>query len=205
MNKLLIFTAGSSALEVLKLISEINQDKKKWTVIGFVDPKSKLSKYKIFKKPPIIKNCYAICPILDGKKRKIIYESEINKKYKIPNLIHPNINIPSDLVKGVGNIFISSSHLSYEIKIGNFNLFSYNNDLGHNLICGDYNSFMPGVIVGGKVKIGNLNNFSSNSIILPKVYVGNNNFIGASSLISSNIKNNTKILTYPRQVRTKFL
>ena len=203
MKKLLIFTAGSAAHETLKLIKEINKKKKVWNFIGFVDPGFKSKNYKNFKKDPKLKNCYAICPILDENIRKKIYLQNIIGKYKIPNLIHPKVDIPNDIKLGVGNIIINNLHLSFKINIGNYNLFSFNNDLGHNFICGDYNSLMPNVVIGGNVKIGNLNSFSVNSIVLPMVKIGNNNKIGPLSLISSEIKSNNKVTNYPRQIITK--
>ena len=162
MKEILIFSAGPAGREVFQLIKEINKRKKKWKVIGYVDDRiqkknNKLDKVKVFsiKNKPKGKNIYAICGIMEPKLREKIYVQEIKKNnYLIPNLVHPNNEIPSCFNFSKGNIIFNNVHISFEVKICNFSIISNFSDIGHNLKADDYLTIMPSVTVGGNCKIG---------------------------------------------------
>ena len=170
MKKILIFGAGGSGREIFKLIQEINlYIKDSWKVIGYIDSNKKLLGKKIDGIKVISnlkkfdeKNIYAICGLMDPIKRKKVYQKEIKtRKYRIPNLIHPNIIKPSSLKIGTGNIIFNNVHLSYDVTINNYNIISNFNDIGHNVRMEDYVTLMPQNIIGGKCKIGKFSFFGS--------------------------------------------
>ena len=211
MKKILIFSAGSAGREVYQLITEINKKKKTWKVLGYVDDKIKLKKktldkLKVFsnKEKPTGKNLYAITGIMNPNLREKIYSKEILiHKYKIPNLIHPKINIPSCFISGTGNIIFNYVHLSFQVRIGNYTIISNFNDIGHDLKADDFLTIMPSVTIGGNCKIGRKVLIGSGVKILQNLKIEDNCKIGIGSTLTSNLSKNSSAIDYQRKVIKK--
>ena len=208
MKKILIFGAGGSGREIFNLIQEINLYKKdSWKVIGYIDSNKKLLGKKIDGIKVISnskkfdeKNTYAICGLIDPLKRKRVYQKEIkNRKYSIPNLIHPNIIKPSSLKIGTGNIIFNNVHLSYDVTVSNYNIISNFNDIGHNVRMEDYVTLMPQNIIGGKCKIGKFSFFGSGCRVHQNLKIGSSCNVGMGSTIVQNLKKGSKVITFQRQ------
>ena len=206
-KKILIFSAGSAGREVNQLISSINKEEDSWEVIGYVDnDESKVGKtidgFNVYSNSnkPANKDVYAICGIMDGSLRKKIFDQEIIKNnYKLTNLIHPLIEQPKSLKIGLGNVIFGNVHISFDVNIKNFSIISNFCDLGHNLIVNDYLTVMPAVVIGGNCEIGNKTLIGSGAIIHPGTKIGSNCKIGMGTLITSEVKNNTSVVDYPRK------
>jgi UDP-3-O-[3-hydroxymyristoyl] glucosamine N-acyltransferase len=211
MKKILIFSAGSAGREVYQLIDEINKKKKTWNVIGYVDSnlsskKKYLDKLKVFslKNRPIGNDIYGITGVMSPKLREKIYINEIIKnKYKIPNLIHPNIYAPPCFVLGKGNIIFNNVHISFEVKLSNFSVISNFSDVGHNLNSKDYLTIMPSVTVGGNCKIGKNVLIGSGVNILQNLKIDDNCQIGIGSTLSYNLSKNSSLIEFQRKIIKK--
>ena len=208
-KKILIFSSGPAAKEVLFLIREINRKnpEKKWEVLGFVDKKKtkrKIKNLRVFHLSEI-KNkssLFAICPVNDPILRKKIYEKEIIGNFKIPNLIHPDFNL-RDKGFGVGNIIFKSVNFSYDISIGNYNIFNYNSAIGHDTEIKDYNTLMPFVVIGGNCKIDKSVMIGTGAIINQNINIGSNSIIGTGTVILENVEMNYSTIDFPRKVKRK--
>ena len=210
-KKILIFSAGSAGKEVFQLILNINKLQNEWEVIGYVDnDTNKIGKtidnikvYSTANKPKK-KEIYAMCGIMNGAIRKKIFNEEIIKnEYKLTNLIHPLVEKPKCFKTGLGNIIFGNVHISFEVDIKNFSIISNFCDLGHNLIANNYFTIMPSAIIGGNCEIGEQTLIGSGAMIHPRIKIGSNCKIGMGTLITSNIKNNTSVINYPRQTTKK--
>ena len=206
-KKILIFSAGPSGREVFQLISSINKLNHIWEVIGYVDIDSnKIGKMidgiHVYSsnKLPKQNEIFATCGTMNSVIRKKIFDEDIIKNgYKLTNLIHPHVEIPKCFKIGLGNIIFGYVHISFEVNIKNFSIISNFSDLGHNLVANDYSTVMPSVILGGNCEIGEQTLIGSGSTIHQGVKIGSNCKIGMGTLITSNIKNNTSVINYPRQ------
>lgn len=211
MKKILIFSAGPAGREIYQLIKEINKVKKTWKVVGYVDDYlsfklNSLDKLRVFsqKNKPIGKDLYAISGIMSPKLRKKIFLNEINKnEYKIPNLIHPNVEIPSCMRIGKGNIIFNNVHISFEVKLENYSIVSNFCDLGHNLIADDFLTIMPSVTIGGNCKIGKKVLIGSGVRILQNLKIDDNCQIGIGSILTSNLLKNSTVIDFQRKVIKK--
>jgi len=210
-KKILIFSAGSAGKEVFQLILNINKLYNEWEVIGYVDnDTNKIGKtiddvqvYSSANKPKK-KEIYAACGVMDGAIRKKIFNEEIIKnEYQLTNLIHPLVEQPKCFKTGLGNIIFGNVHISFEVDIKNFSIISNFCDLGHNLIANNYFTIMPSAIIGGNCEIGEQTLIGSGAMIHPRIKIGSNCKIGMGTLITSNIKNNTSVINYPRQTTKK--
>ena len=208
-KKILIFSSGPAAKEVLFLINEINKKnpEKNWEVQGFVDKKKtkkKIKNLKVFHLSEI-KNkssLFAICPVNDPNLRKRIYEKEIIGNFKIPNLLHPDFNL-KDKNFGVGNIIFGSVNFSYDISIGDYNIFNYNSAVGHDTKINNYNTLMPFVAIGGNCKIDKSVMIGTGVIINQNINIGSNSIIGTGTVILENVRKNHSIVDFPRKVKRK--
>jgi sugar O-acyltransferase (sialic acid O-acetyltransferase NeuD family) len=210
MKKILIFSAGPAGRDIFLLINAINKIKKKWKVIGFVDDNKKFKKKKVeglevfsLKKKPIEKNLYAITGMMDPIVRKNIYVKEIKNDYLIPNLIHPNIEIPKCFKLGKGNIIFNHVHLSFEVAFGSFSVISNFCDIGHNLVSKDFLTVMPSVTIGGNCRVGSNTLIGSGVKIIQNINIGDNCKIGIGSSVTSDLSKNSNIINFQRKVINK--
>ena len=211
MKKILIFSAGSAGREIFQLINSINQHKKEWKVVGYVDDNlskklQKIDDVKIFSNnnKPCRKEIYAVTGLMDPTLRGKIYSKEIIKNgYGIPNLIHPSVELPKCFKFGKGNIIFSNVHISFEVSIQDFSIISNFCDVGHNLISKDLLTLMPSAIVGGNCNIGYSALLGSGVKILQNIKIGDNCKIGIGCTVTSNIASGTSVIEYQRKAIKK--
>lgn len=208
-KKILIFSSGPAGKEALFLINEINKKNPKngWEIIGFVDKKKTKKKVKNLKVYNLreIKNkkaIYAICPVNDPNLRKKIYEKEIIKNFKVPNLIHPDVNLKKKSI-GIGNIIFGSVNFSYDTKIENYNIFNYNCAIGHDTKINSYNTIMPFVVIGGNCKIDKSVMIGTGAIINQNINIGSNSIIGTGTVIVDDVKKNYSVVDFPRKIKKR--
>ena len=100
--KIVIFGAGGLGFEVLDLINVINKKKKVYDFLGFCDPyKSTLiNKEKNYKNISDIpfRSFYAVCAVMDPKKKEKIFKVLKKKKIKIISLIHHDVDIKNSKI-----------------------------------------------------------------------------------------------------------
>jgi sugar O-acyltransferase (sialic acid O-acetyltransferase NeuD family) len=201
MNKIIVYGAGGFGREIACLINSINQVKKQWNMIGFIDDDTSAIRLKRFGK--VLGNL----DFLNDYPEKIavaisIASPEILKKLTVeitnpnswyPNLIAPDVKFhdPDSFSIGVGNIIFFSCRISCNVKMGNFNLMNSLVSLGHDVTVGNRNVFNPNVRISGDCTVGNDNFFGIQSIILQGLNIGNNTRVGVSSVIMRNTKDET--------------
>lgn len=212
MNKkdIFIYGAGPSGIELIELIKIINlQTKKSWNVKGFIEKDKKLIGKKI-KNIRVIdqskikkdKEIYAICSITNPIIKEKLF-SDLKKKFKPTNLIHPNIYIPDDLKIGIGNIIFSNVHLSYNVQISDNCYIGFGCDVGHDAIIERNCSIMPGTIINGNSKLMKNCFVGSGSLISVNVKIGKNCRIGSGTNIFKNILSNNSVYEIPRLIKKR--
>ena len=210
-KNLYIYGAGPAGLEILELIKIINSKTKGkfWNVKGFIDTNiklinKKLKNIKVLDQSQIKKNYsdFAICSITNPKIKNKVLKNLI-KNFKLTNLIHPNIQIPEDIILGKGNVIFSNVHLSYNLKIKNNCFIGYGCDIGHDAKIGESCSIMPGTIINGNVKIEDNCFIGSSALLSVGVKIGKNCKIGSGTNIFNNIKSNINVFEIPRLMKQK--
>ena len=134
-----------------------------------------------------------------ASKKKIFNREIIKNDYKLTNLIHPAVEQPKSFKIGLGNIIYSNVHISFEVEIKNFSIISNYCDLGHNLIAHNYSTIMRAVIIGGNCEVGKQTLIGSGAKIHQGVKIGSNCKIGMGTLITTDVKDNTAVVDYPRK------
>ena len=208
-KKILIFSAGSSGRDIFQLITIINKYKEEWEVVGYVDNNPKLIGKKIDdievfsnKKKPKNKELYGVCGLLDIKIKKKIIDNEIKNNYQLTNLFHPQIEKPKTLKIGKGNI-IYNCNINANVNIKNFTFISHFCNLGDNTIIGNYAHMLAHITLGSYTEIGDKTFIASGVNINRGVKIGNNCQLGIGTVIMSDVKSNSVVMDYPRQVIKK--
>lgn len=201
-EKIAIYGSGAFGQEVYLLIQLINKYSKTKSLefIGFFDDEKQIGmecrygkvigNFKDLNKqnePLNLAIAIGSCNSLYTMKKNIK-----NDNIKYPNLLSPD-NIYFDMHSiniGIGNIILSNSIVSYDVKIGNFNIINTRVNFGHHVEIGDFNILNPNTQLSGNSKIGNSNSLGLNSALLPKKSIGDFNVVVPGSIITRNFKNN---------------
>jgi acetyltransferase-like isoleucine patch superfamily enzyme len=202
MKKIAIYGSGAFGQEVYLLIDLINKAgvAPTFEFIGFFDDVKVAGDTCKYGK--IIGNHTAINQISEELNIAIALGSSTglvnmrthinNPNISFPNLLSPN-NVYLDkesLMLGMGNIILSNSIISYDVKIGNFNVINTRVNFGHHVEIGDFNVLNPNVQLSGNTILGSNNSLGLNCAILPKKMIGDNNVVVPGAIITRNFKNN---------------
>jgi len=207
MKDLIIFGGGTITRETIKLIKQINSEKKEWNLLGIVgnasaenikevDGVEYLSNSKIEK----IKNVYAISAVGSPTLRKKIVKEIENYNFKLATLIHPSLYIYNDTKFLEGTMVFQNAQIGHTTHIGKNVLVSFASDVGHDVIIGNYTSVLPLSSIGGYCVIENDCIIGSGANIKPEVNIGENCSIGIGATIIMNVKKNSSIISGNRNI-----
>ena len=129
--------------------------------------------------------------------KKTLIDQLLAANYKLPNLIHPSVNISKYASVGNGNIFFSGAVVDLFSTIGNGNIFYNQVCISHDVIINDCNFLAPSVTVCGNSNVGNSNFIGARVVIANSITIGNNNKIGIGSVITKNMDSNMSGVGFP--------
>jgi len=198
-KNIVIIGAGGLAKEVAFLIDNINQKKKQWNILGFIDNNKKNIGVKLndisiigtddwlIGQNKSINMAFGIGDPGLIKKLSINYSK--NNLIEFPNLIHPNaIGDWGNISLGNGNIICAGNVFTTSIHIGNFNYFNLSCTLGHDSIIGNYNVINPTVNISGGVEIEDEILLGTGSQILQYKNICSNCVVGAGAVVTKNLE-----------------
>jgi sugar O-acyltransferase, sialic acid O-acetyltransferase neuD family len=210
-KKIVIIGAGAFSREVLWLIQEINENKKEWEVLGFLDDNLENIEKKIHNKPvlgkiedlkKISKDVYSVITIANGDIREKIINQYSDRKFA--TLIHPNVKIDSSNSIGEGTIICSGNIITVDISIGKHVIINLSCTIGHDAIISDYVTIFPGVNISGGVHIGKNSSIGTGTAILQYLEVGKNVTLGSLSNVIRNIPDYCTAVGNPAKVIKKY-
>lgn len=202
----MIYGAGGLGKEIACLIHDVNQEKKKFNLLGFLDNDS--SKDSWFGLPVLGDHTFlekdrscAVVFAFGNPHIKNQVVDKLNKSSEFPTLIHPEARIMSRTVNlGAGSIVTAGCVLTCDIKVGSFALINLNSTVGHDVSIGDFASIMCGVNVAGMVKIGRNVFVGSGANLLNGIKVGEGAKIGAGAVVRDNVASGETAVGVPARV-----
>ena len=150
---------GSGGLDIVRLIEDINLDKKTFNFLGFLERDedkigTEVMGYPILGNDDLLLDRFSKCAVVNNVIATTAYHEKVRlnltDKYKVsdfPNLIHPTSRSRYADV-GVGNIIYEHINLGAKAVIGNFNIMYPNSSVGHETHIGDYNLLALNVNIG---------------------------------------------------------
>lgn len=211
MKNIVIVGAGGFAREVAWLIEEINEIKKEWNLLGFIDDdKENLGKelngYKIlgtteYLNKELSKDIYVIVAIGNGEIREKIVNKLKNRNYA--TLIHPNVKISNTNLIEEGSIICSGNILTVNIKVGKHVIINLDCTIGHDAIIEDYATILPSVNLSGNTVTKKYTIIGTGTKVIQGVTIGENVIVGAGTVVIREIENSVTAVGNPARIVKK--
>jgi sugar O-acyltransferase (sialic acid O-acetyltransferase NeuD family) len=207
MKDIVIIGAGNFGKEVAQLITEINEDKKTWNLLGYIDEtRAKqntainnhvvLGDFSWFEKNSPGK-LWAVCAIGNPSDKFNLIKKASVYNINFANLIHPGVKINEFIELGSGCIICSNSFISVNTKIGNHVSINPGCGIGHDTVIEDYSSLYWNVTLSGNVCIHEGCEIGSNAVVIPKRTVGRWSIIGAGAVVNQDLPDSCTAVGVP--------
>ena len=206
MKDIVVIGAGGFGREVVQLIKDINQEKKEWNFLGYIDEDKE--KHGLILNEDIIlgdfswfeKNKHKKVGIVCGVGNTVSKAKLINKligENDFPNLIHPSVLRNKHIDFGVGNIICAKSILSINTKIGNHVGINPGCSIGHDTIINDYTTLMWDVTLSGNVLVNEGCEIGSKTVVIQQKTIGKWCIIGAGAVVVRDLPENCTAVGVP--------
>ena len=199
---------GSGNADIVRLIEDINQEKKQFNFIGFLEKDETLINKEILGYPVLgaddllldkLSRCAVINNIMASTKLHQVVAEKIQSKYKItntPNLIHPHVSRKYVTI-GTGNVIYNNVGLATNVSVGDFNVIYPGTNIGHESSIHDHNLLALNVVIGARCRIGSRNVFGNSSSISLGLSIANDNSIGIGSVVMKSVESSKSLIGNP--------
>jgi sugar O-acyltransferase (sialic acid O-acetyltransferase NeuD family) len=198
-KKLLLFPFGGNARESLLSVFAINEIRKEWDILGFIDDDQSQNG----------KDCCGI-KVLGGRaildkipeafvlavpgsptsylRRKDIIASLHADKSRFATIIHPSVVIAPDAIIGYNTIIMPNVVISCGVRIGSHCILLPNSVVSHDSIVDDYCCLGSNISISGSVRIGSSCYIGSGTKMRENISIGEGTLIGLGSTVISDIQ-----------------
>ena len=199
---------GTGNYDIINLLEQINEVKKRYNVVAFLEKDESLYGRSIYGIPicggdELLQTEFKACSVINNVMATPQLHENIFKKLglhsnegKFPNIVHPSIQLKYIKI-GMGNIIYENVILGTRVSIGNGNILYPNSALGHEAYIGDSNLIAINVTIGARTKVLNRNLFGNSSTLSLGLSVGNDNNIGVGAVVISNVNDGESLLGNP--------
>lgn len=209
MKDLIILGSGGLAQEYAWLVEEINEHKKSFNLIGYLeDDPNRIGKYYL--DYPVLgrisaakeyPKAYFITGVGDPRVRRMLVEKVQSYNLKWTNLISPTVRLHRSHKIGHGVMIGRYSDLTVECEIGNHVMINIHVVLGHSVKVGDYSVISPNVTVNGEATIGTMCYIGANAFVR-NLHLADGITVGAGSAVVKEYEENCVVAGVPaREIR----
>jgi UDP-3-O-[3-hydroxymyristoyl] glucosamine N-acyltransferase len=206
-----LIALGAGNPDIVRLIEDINENKKTFNFLGFLEKNEELKGKSILGYPILgvddllfteFKNCSVVNNIFNNA---ILHEKItciLKSKYKIknfPNLVHPAVNTKF-INMGEGNLIYENVSLGVNSGMGNFNLIFYGSVIGHETQLKDFNLLGANVSIGARCHVGNKCIFANGATLNGNITLCDDVFVGLGSVVVNSVKEPQKLFGNPAKV-----
>lgn len=209
MTDLVIYGAGSVGRLSEQIIHDINEDKKQFNLLGYLD--DDVEKHNTFinnniilggmewleKYPDTFVGLGFSNPL---QKFNLIKRLKKNGYQKYVQLIHPQTWISKRVKISTGSVICPGVHIDVDVEIGDFNLLNNLCTVGHDTRLGSFTTISPGVNIGGFNNIKNGVEFGINSCSVQYINIGSWATIGAGAVIIRDVPDNAVVVGNPGRI-----
>lgn len=204
MKKIIIVGAGGFGRELLQWIKDINESKRTWDIIGFLDTNLEAldgveCDYNIIDKierwRPKEEEEFALAIGNPATKEKVVASMKA-KGAKFANVVHPTAIVTKFSHYGEGLVMFPHSKLSVNSTVGNF-VTILSSGIGHDVFIGDYTTISGACNVLRNVVIGKNVFLAAGVSIAQGVSIGDNAYLGLGSVILKDVPSGVKTFGNP--------
>jgi len=208
LKDLIVMGAGNP--DIIRLIEDINSEKKQFNFIGFTDKRVDLIG-KDFWGYPIIgndnifddnkyNNVFLINNTYSSQNvREITNDKLIRFKDRLCNLVHPTVRIGKSKI-GVGNIIADGVVIQNGVSIDDNNIIHSNTIISHETYIGSNCLFSVNVTIGSRSRIGNFCYFGISSTTIPELTIADFSYIGGGAVLFFNLNKGCKVFGNPARI-----
>jgi sugar O-acyltransferase (sialic acid O-acetyltransferase NeuD family) len=184
----------------MECIEAVNEDRRQWNILGFVDDNPALAGTAIFGYPVLgpaailAQPTYRRCRIAIGvaNDRDIFVRQRIRKSLdlmpdmieeRLPVIIHPSAVVSRRSQIGAGSVVFSGTFCSGNCAIGMHTLVLQGAVISHDTKLGDWVTVCADVAMGGGVQIGDGAFVGLGAVVYPNVRIGQGSRVGLGSVV----------------------
>ncbi len=207
---IIIVGAGGFGREVAQLITDINEEKPTWEILGFVDddPEKRTLSFmgtsclgdtgELRKHPGV----WAVMAIGEPRARRRVYHKilQISPEIRWATLVHPSSYVGDTAEIGEGSVVGWNCILTVSCRVGRFSLIYMKNTVPHDARVGDFVTLYVDVHLGGGSVVGNGSMLGTGSIVLPGIRIASGSIIGAGAVVTADIPPNSVAVGVPARV-----
>ena len=204
---LVILASGGLAQECAWLVEEINDDKRSFNLLGFLDDDMERVGREYIGYP-VLGNLDAVAryPLAhfisgvgDPRVRKLTVEKVEQCHPMWTNLVSPTVRLHKSNKVGSGVMIGRHTDLTVGNEIGNHVMLNIHVVIGHAVRIGDYSVVSPNACVNGEATIGRLCYIGANAFVR-NVVVHDGATIGAGSVVTKDVAENTVVVGAPARL-----
>ncbi|MCR5783695.1 MAG: NeuD/PglB/VioB family sugar acetyltransferase [Clostridia bacterium] len=206
-KKIVLIGAGGFGREVAHIIERLNDEEKRYDLIGFLDDGSQFGPDSSINGYPWLGNSNWIvehkdeavcnCTIGNAALKAEIQERLMGQGVRFETIIASGVGIGKFSEIGAGCVFYRNVGISVNCKIGDGVLLNNGVTVGHDAVIGNYSCVMPGTGISGGCVIGERVNIGGHAFMIPGRKVGDGARVAAGSVVFTNVKAGTTVLGNP--------
>lgn len=206
---LVIWGGGGFGREVLQVALDLNDDQRRWNVLGFLESDPKRVGGVIHDLPilggaawleehPSVTTVVAIGNT--AVRRRIARQLADLGVSRFGALVHPRAWLGRRVVLGPGSIVCAGTSITTDVVVGAHGVLNLHCTVGHDARLEDFVTLAPGVHVSGAVTVGEGCDVGTGAAIIQGVSVGAWSVIGAGAVVIRALPANVTAVGNPARV-----
>jgi acetyltransferase EpsM len=213
MKKIIIIGGFGNGTVALSTIEDINQNKKEWEILGFLNDfeTNQINGYPVLGKidPGIVNefleddSVYFVYTLISTKLNHNFIHKLHNlniPQNRFANLIHPTAVVSKFASIGRGVIIQPFVSIGPNVTIGNYVQIFAQALIGHNSSLDDYSYVANNAAIGAKVNLKQGAYVGTNASILENVILGEWSLVGIGTVVLHNVNDYQKVVGNPAKV-----
>ncbi len=115
----------------------------------------------------------------------------LNKKCKLPTLVHPSAVISKYAQLAAGSLIVANASINAFCTLGSGVIINTAAVIEHDVIIGDYVHIAPNATILGAANIGYNALVGAGSVVFPGISLGSSSILGAGSVLKQDIPKDT--------------
>lgn len=207
MENLIILGAGGLGQEIAWFAEEINEEKRQWNILGYLDD-NPVNRDQTFLGYPVLgsledagrfKDAHYFLGVGDPRLRRYMVEKLKPFNVGWATLISPTVRLHASNRIGIGVGIGRYTDLTVNCILGDFVYLNIHVVLGHEVEIGDFSVVDPNVCINGEGKIGHTCLIGANAFVRD-VRVGNGASIGAGSVVVKDVAPECVVAGVPAKI-----
>jgi sugar O-acyltransferase (sialic acid O-acetyltransferase NeuD family) len=199
-NDIVVYGVGGTSRDLLECLEAINEDRRQWNILGFVDDNAALAGTAVFEYPvlgtaailtqPIYRQCRIAIGVANDRDllvrrriRQALDAMRFMSVDRLPVIIHPTAAVSRRSRLGAGSVMFSGSFCSGNCSVGMHTLVLQGAVISHDSRLGDYVTLCADVAMGGGVQIEDGAFVGLGAVVYPNVRIGQASRVGLGSVV----------------------